>query len=289
MGTTAALKELEAETLFSEEKVDGPLVKGIVASERTFLAQSSERLVLRKLVESFSNDDDAKKLSLACKKISSLKSKSRNLELVGQLLSRLKKGNIVSASYKHLLDELWKCTPIAQLFPSNNKKNLKTFEAFLRKENHCFDTLEGATSLTESFPLPVKLIRQIQNDEGCLPSDVANIFQAMIDLRRAYSTLAQERSVPRIKPNPGHKGADSEIYPIFPLHTMDNNYEIDYKRSQEDNEESEKGCNKDYNQSSTISGGITHVTCQHSITKGFTAMRKGESPMMAVGMSKRRL
>ena len=62
MGTTAALKELEAETLFSEEKVDGPLVKGIVASERTFLAQSSERLVLRKLVESFSNDDDAKKL-----------------------------------------------------------------------------------------------------------------------------------------------------------------------------------------------------------------------------------
>ena len=213
----------------------------------------------------------------------------RNLGLVGQLLSRLKKGNIVSASYKLLLDELWKCTPIAQLFPSNNKKNLKTFEAFLRKENHCFDTLEGATSLTESFPLPVKLIRQIQNDEGCLPSDVANIFQAMIDLRRAYSTLAQERSVPRIKPNPGHKGADSEIYPNFPLHTMDNNYEIDYKRSQEDNEEPEKGCNKDYNQSSTISGGITHVTCQHSITKGFTAMRKGESPMMAVGMSKRRL
>ena len=42
MGTTAALKELEAETLFSEEKVDGPLVKGIVASERTFLAQSSD-------------------------------------------------------------------------------------------------------------------------------------------------------------------------------------------------------------------------------------------------------
>ena len=64
MGTTAALKELEAETLFSEEKVDGPLVKGIVASERTFLAQSSERLVLRKLVESFSNDDDAKKLGI---------------------------------------------------------------------------------------------------------------------------------------------------------------------------------------------------------------------------------
>ena len=65
MGTTAALKELEAETLFSEEKVDGPLVKGIVASERTFLAQSSERVVLGKLVESFSNDDDVNKLGLA--------------------------------------------------------------------------------------------------------------------------------------------------------------------------------------------------------------------------------
>ena len=62
MGTTAALKELEAETLFSEEKVDGPLLKGIVASERTFLAQSSERVVLGKLVESFSDDDDVNKI-----------------------------------------------------------------------------------------------------------------------------------------------------------------------------------------------------------------------------------
>ena len=52
----------------------------------------------------------------------------------------------------------------------------------------------------------------------------------------------------------------------------------------DDGGDEDKGCNKDYNESSTISGGITHVTCQHSITKGFTAMRKGESPMMAVGM-----
>ena len=59
------MKELEAEKLFSEEKVDGPLLKRIVASERTFLAQSSERVVLGKLVESFSNDDDVNKLGLA--------------------------------------------------------------------------------------------------------------------------------------------------------------------------------------------------------------------------------
>ena len=286
MGTTAALKELETNEIFCEDKIEGPCgpVKGIYARERTFLALKVERLLIRTLVDTLDGEADAKKLGLACKRISAMKTKSHNLELVGQLLSRLKKVNVaLSPGYKLLLDELWRCTPIAQLFPSNNKKNLRTFEAYLTKDNHCFDSFEGAKSLTESFPLPVRMIQQIHKEEGCVPSDVGMIFQEMINLKRAYSTLVQERAVPRIQPTPEHKEPVSEVWPGWPLHTLEYEYEVDKRRNDDEDDEDEKGCNKYYNECSTISGGITHVTCCHQITKGFTAMRKGESPLMALG------
>ena len=230
MGTTAALKELETNEIFCEDKIEGPCgpVKGIYARERTFLALKAERLLIRTLVDTLDGEADAKKLGLACKRISAMKTKSHNLELVGQLLSRLKKVNVaLSPGYKLLLDELWRCTPIAQLFPSNNKKNLRTFEAYLTKDNHCFDSFEGAKSLTESFPLPVRMIQQIHKEEGCVPSDVGMIFQEMINLKRAYSTLVQERAVPRIQPTPEHKEPVSEVWPGWPLHTLEYEYEVD--------------------------------------------------------------
>ena len=139
--------------------------------------------------------------------------------------------------------------------------------------------------MTEAFPFLVRILRMIQREESRLPTDVQELFQALIDLKRSYAKLAEERAMPRRKPKPGHKAAESEVYPFYPLHTMEYEYDADRTDVQkEDGGDEEKGCNKDYNESSTISGGITHVTCQHSITKGFTAMRKGESPMMAVGM-----
>ena len=41
-------------------------------------------------------------------------------------------------------------------------------------------------------------------------------------------------------------------------------------------------CNNIYNESATITGGITHKTCQHGRVKGFTAMKRGESVDMIV-------
>ena len=41
-------------------------------------------------------------------------------------------------------------------------------------------------------------------------------------------------------------------------------------------------CNKIYNESATITGGIIHITCQHGRVKGFTAMKRGESVGMIV-------
>ena len=88
MGTTAALKELETNEIFCEDKIEGPCgpVKGIYARERTFLALKAERLLIRTLVDTLDGEADAKKLGLACKRISAMKTKSHNLELVGQKL-----------------------------------------------------------------------------------------------------------------------------------------------------------------------------------------------------------
>ena len=58
MGTTAALKELETNEIFCEDKIEGPCgpVKGIYARERTFLALKAERLLIRTLVDTLDGE-----------------------------------------------------------------------------------------------------------------------------------------------------------------------------------------------------------------------------------------
>ena len=123
MGTTAALKEVQSNELFCEDKIEGPSgpVKGIDASERTFLARKGERVMIEKLVVSLDGEADGRKLGLVSKRISALKTKSHNLELVGQLLGRLKNCRSLSPSYHNLLDEIWRCTPIAQTWRQSTR------------------------------------------------------------------------------------------------------------------------------------------------------------------------
>ena len=92
-----------------------------------------------------------------------------------------------------------------------------------------------------------------------------------MELKEAYDRKARELAVPR-KP-PALKSPEAEVYPYFEAHTINNVYEADKK----DDKSEEDGCNKDYNESHSFTGGITHLTCKHSIVKGFTAMKRGES------------
>ena len=69
------------------------------------------------------------------------------------------------------------------------------------------------------------------------------------------------------------------MYPGYPLHTLKNIYVADTKA---DSSAGKDDCNKIYNESATITGGITHITCQHGLVKGFTAMKRGESVDMIV-------
>ena len=66
---------------------------------------------------------------------------------------------------------------------------------------------------------------------------------------------------------------------------MDNRYKADKEKYVNE----DGGCNKDYNESPTITGGLTHITCIHNITKGFTALHRGESPLLILGPALRRL
>ena len=139
--------------------------------------------------------------------------------------------------------------------------------------------------MTEAFPIIVKIIVTITKEEEKLHKDIAKVLLAMIELRCDYNNLAKERAMPRKKPNKSHKEPEAEVFPNNPTHTMEYEYDADFAKDKYEDD----GCTKDYNESSTISGGITHITCMHSICKGFTAMKRGESPMMAVVPCVRRL
>ena len=74
--------------------------------------------------------------------------------------------------------------------------------------------------------------------------------------------MARQRAVPRKAPvgNP----VEAEVYPYYPAHTVNHEYEADGKVDKNEDD----GCSKDYNECATFTGGITHITCSHSIVKG---------------------
>ena len=67
---------------------------------------------------------------------------------------------------------------------------------------------------------------------------------------------------------------------------MDIDYKTDLKKDKDDDDIE---CNKQFESSSSISGGIGTVTCQHKITKGFRIIERGESPQLFLHSILRRL
>ena len=64
--------------------------------------------MIEKLVNSLYGVADSKKISSTWKRISNMKTKSHNLELVGNLLNQLKEGKgSLSGGHQLLLDEFW--------------------------------------------------------------------------------------------------------------------------------------------------------------------------------------
>ena len=75
------------------------------------------------------------------------------------------------------------------------------------------------------------------------------------------------------------------VYPAYPTHTEQELFHADSNKDKDE----DIICQKVYPESGGITGGISHVTCVHGITKGFTAMKKGESPGMFTDVLVKRL
>ena len=107
----------------------------------------------------------------------------------------------------------------------------------------------------------------------------------MISLRQSFNETAEERAVKRTKPKIGYKPCPAEVYPNNKEHTMENEYYADTKKDKTEDSQ----CEKAYNYKSDITGGVTHLSCNHGIVKGFTALQRGESPLQVLAPALRRL
>ena len=91
--------------------------------------------------------------------------------------------------------------------------------------------------------------------------------------------------VPRISPKSDFVPPLADVFPSYPIHTKENIYKADKKPETSETDE----CEKDFQSSNSMSGGIGTVSCNHKITKGFRAIRKGESPVIFCHSLLRRL
>ena len=260
------IKGVTERDIFEEEVIDNKIVFGIEANGRTLVKNQKERKILETLLSA-----NIKNVRV---KLDGLKQKGI-VKTIANLLRRLEKVETkLPESYNLLIQELSKCTPISVLLPSNEDLDFKLLEAFLDKSVDIFSDYPATKKVTEAFPVIIRIMKQIlkYEDDTFLPNDVTEIFRAMLVLKSEYNSLARDRAVPRKCPSAPSPPA--QVYPYNPVHSAKHTYDADANTDKTDDKNE---CNKIYNESSTITGGITHLTCNHSIVKGFTAMKRGES------------
>ena len=264
------MKGYTKEEVFKEEIDDSHVVTGIDARERTFVNEIKQRTILQCLIKSSMKSKDIKSSLAKLKKVKV----SPNISLVFNLLEYLEQhDNGIPEGYQLLLSELGKCTPISVLLPSHDTLDYKILSVFLEGKCNIFSDFEAAEKLTNAFPIITKIMKLILKHEKTtfLPLAVVDIITAAVDLKKQYNTKARDRAVPRREPS--KQSVEAQVYPFYPAHTLNNVYTADSKKDKSE----EEACNKDYNESSKFTGGITHLTCNHNIVKGFTAMKRGES------------
>ena len=132
-------------------------------------------------------------------------------------------------------------------------------------------------------------MRRILDSENsclpCLPSDVSKILKNVSKVRFEFDKKSLKVAVPRTSPNSDFVPPVADFFPSYPIHTMDNVYKADKKPDSTETED----CEKNFDSATSITGGIGTVSCNHKITKGFRAIRKGESPALFCHSLLRRL
>ena len=280
---TNGLKTDIPEYFFNEEVVEGVVVKGIEAKERTFLNTRKVHSIISTLV---SNPDDPNALATAVKSLNSfeLDPNSRSvLELLNRLLS---KKETVPAGYLPLLQELHLETPISALMTpySSDRKVYESFMDYLNKKVDIFSSPRSLELFIHGFPILIDCMKKILMDENSsrmenlpyLPNDVSTILKNMIKLRFEFDKKSHKTAVARTSPHSDFVPPVADYFPSYPIHTMENIYKADKKPDEAESDD----CEKNFISATSISGGIGTVSCNHKITKGFRGIKKGESPTL---------
>lgn len=268
---------------YFEEEVDDQFnVKGIEAKDRTFLNTRKARHIIADLLTNIGNPS-ALVTAVESLKVTELDSNGRTvLELLNRLLIE---GKLVPEGYIPLLHELRLETPIsALLFPySSNRQLYETFMEYLNNKTDIFATPNTLEIFINSFPILVDCMKSVLKVENArrmennpyLPCDVSALLKNMIKLRFEFDRKSRKVAVPRTTPTSDFEPPKVDFFPSYPIHTMENIYAADKKADTTESDD----CEKNFSSTTSISGGIGTLSCNHKITKGFRAIRKGESPV----------
>ena len=277
---TNMVKGIPENELFGQEPpAESKVKKGVEAGDRTYLNIKAHRDVIANLLE---NRDDQKALPNTLKKLNSKGKhalpKTEHMKVVHQLIEYINSiATRVPIGFTDLLYEIHLETPISALVPSNNDEAHALLRAYLDSEDDIFSNLSYAQLMFQEFPVISLIVERIRKFLATkfLPKEVSNVLHSMLEfndsyLRLAYSLDGHEAGV--------HQQGDvlAEVYPGLPQHSANERFHADkYKDPGEI-----KNCHKEYPEASGITGGLGHITCMHGITKGYTAMKSGESPAL---------
>ena len=252
------------------------------SQQRTVIRDSANRSVIENFVDKI---DDPKSLSEAIKKFSA---RGRNAlprckitTSVANILKYIQKKDNPTETlegYRLLLRELHLSTPISALISSQNPEAYLFLLNFLDKKDDIFEDYEKTHLVTQEFPVIVTAIISIlatEANSNFLPDCVSTLIKSLVEYREEFDVLAKE--VDGSDPDDAKVAPPvAECYPSLPLHAGPENFFADKKKDKGES----KNCTKNYPEACGITGGLGHLTCQHRITKGFTAMKNGESPAM---------
>ena len=178
------------------------------------------------------------------------------------------------------------------MLPYSSHRDLyQRFLNYLNNKINIFSSAEILEPFINNFPIITECIKDILESENSkdrhfLPPDVSSILKNMIKLRFEFDKLSKKVAAPRTKPKPGFVEPIADYFPNYAIHTMENTYKADRKQGLSEDKDD---CEKQFNSASTITGGIGTLTCNHKITKGFRAIRNGESPVIFCHSILRRL
>ena len=276
---------------FEEEVVENVVVNGIEAKDRTFLNSQGIRNVIKNLL---SKADHPTALCHAIETLGSM-NLDGNAKSVLELLKRLSfQTKILPKGYIYFIHELHLLTPISALLVpySSNRSLYKELMDYLNNKIDIFSSADILEKFINNFPVILDCIRNIleterrtNKNQSFLPPDVSAIIKNMIYLRFEFDKQSRRVAQPRSSPNPGFVEPLADFFPCYNIHTMENIYKADKKSDSPESDE----CDKHFNATSSISGGIGTLSCNHKITKGFRAIRKGESPVIFCHSILRRL